>query len=92
MGQTDKAEQELLALAAHSDASSQLCLEAISALIYANSGAESLRTAASLIIDRFPGETFVPVKVVEYIMGLKGEVWLVKPSSDCFIFQMSPEL
>lgn len=74
MGQKDEAEAELLVLAAHKEASIQICIEALSVVLDASSGAESLKTAASLIIDRFPGETYVPVKIVELIMGQKEEV------------------
>lgn len=74
LGQREEAEAELLALAAHKDASVQFCMEAFSAMIEANSGTESLKAAAELILDRSQRETYVPVKIVEAILGQMKEV------------------
>lgn len=74
MNQKDDAELELLALAAHRCAPISLCLEALSAMIHANGSNENLKTAADLIIERFPGEPSVPVKIVELILGQRREV------------------
>ena len=74
MGQKEEAEAELLALAAHADASLQFCMEAFSAMIEANSGTESLKAAADLIFDRLQRETHAPVKIIEAILGQTKEV------------------
>jgi len=86
MNQSDDAVSELLALAAHRCAPISLCLEALSATIHANSSNENLKTAASLIIERFPEETSVPVKIVELILGQTREVCpVLVPKSSSFI-------
>lgn len=74
LGQREEAEAELLALAAHKDASIQFCMEAFSGMIEANSGTESLKAAADLVLDRLQKETIVPVKIIEAILGQTKEV------------------
>ncbi len=70
LGEADRAGTELLALAAHADASLGACTEGFASLLGGRGGrAEVLKSAADLLLERFAGDAAVPVQLAALIFG-----------------------
>ena len=83
LGQFDNAGSELLQLTAHADASLGCCIEGLAALLGSQSAPmETLKTAVGLMLERFPEDTELPIRLVELIFGQKDEVRL-RPHRCC---------
>ena len=70
LGDADRAGTELLALAAHPDASLGACTEGFAALLGGRGErAEVLKSATDLLLERFSGDAAVPVQLAALIFG-----------------------
>lgn len=73
LDEPEQADAELLALAAHTDASLALCLEGLSAVI-ALPCCGALKPAADLILERFGQDATVPLRIGELILCADAQV------------------
>lgn len=70
MAKVEKAETELLDMAALNSTTSIPCtIEAFAAVLRASGSPENLKAAANLIIQHFASDTHVVTKLVEVILG-----------------------
>ena len=75
LGQADSAGTQLLELAAHADASLGCCIEGLAALLGSHSAhRETLKSAVGLMLERFPGDTRLPIWLAELVFGEINEV------------------
>ena len=70
LGEADRAEAELLGLAAHDEASVAACMDGFRQLLGSQTARlEALQSTADLLLERFPGDASVPLLLVQLVYG-----------------------
>ena len=75
LGQSDSAGTDLLALAVHPDTKIGACTDGLAAMLGSQEPQmETLKSAMELMLERFPGDTHLPVRLAELIYKQEEQV------------------